>query len=74
MVSGGNELRRPRAAVFLDRDGVIVVPEFRDGRSYAPKKIEAFRVYDTAARELARLKSAGYVLIVVTSNPMSGAA
>ena len=23
-----------RKAVFLDRDGVIVIPEFRDGRSF----------------------------------------
>jgi D-glycero-D-manno-heptose 1,7-bisphosphate phosphatase len=61
-----------RAAVFLDRDGVIVVPEFRDGRSYAPRTIEAFSIYDSAAHELARLKAAGYLLIVVTNQPDVG--
>ena len=29
-----------RPAVFLDRDGVIVIPEFRDGRSFAPLRLE----------------------------------
>ena len=38
-----------RAAVFLDRDGVIVVPEFRDGRSFAPRRLEDFRLYPDAA-------------------------
>ena len=40
MVSGAHGLR---PAVFLDRDGVIVVPEFRDRRSFAPKRLEDFR-------------------------------
>ena len=61
-----------RAAVFLDRDGVIVVPEFRDGRSYAPTTIDRFRLYDSAAHDLRRLKDAGYLLVVVTNQPDVG--
>jgi D-glycero-D-manno-heptose 1,7-bisphosphate phosphatase len=45
MVSAATEACGPRAAVFLDRDGVLVVPEFRDGRSYAPTTLGAFRLY-----------------------------
>ena len=72
MVSAEGTSERPRQAVFLDRDGVLVVPEFRDGRSYAPRTLEAFRLYDLAARDLGRLKEAGYLLVVVTNQPDVG--
>ena len=58
-----------RQAVFLDRDGVLVVPEFRDGRSFAPRSLEDFRLYPEAASALQKLKDAGYLLIVVTNQP-----
>ena len=69
MVSAGAEPPGPRAAVFLDRDGVLVVPEIRDGRTYAPTTIETFQLYSSAARNLCRLKEAGYLLVVVTNQP-----
>ena len=59
-------------AVFLDRDGVLVIPEVRDGRSYAPRSLEHFRLYPDAAASLARLKAAGYLLVVVTNQPDVG--
>jgi D-glycero-D-manno-heptose 1,7-bisphosphate phosphatase len=59
-------------AVFLDRDGVLVVPEMRDGRSYAPRSLLAFSFYQDAAASLARLKAAGYLLVVVTNQPDVG--
>ena len=61
-----------RPAVFLDRDGVLTVPEFRDGRSYAPKRLEDFRCYPEAAACLGRLRDAGHVLVVVTNQPDVG--
>jgi D-glycero-D-manno-heptose 1,7-bisphosphate phosphatase len=69
MVSRGHGLR---PAVFLDRDGVIVVPEFRDRRSFAPKRLEDFRFYPEAAASLQRLKEAGFLLAVVTNQPDVG--
>jgi D-glycero-D-manno-heptose 1,7-bisphosphate phosphatase len=60
-------------AVFLDRDGVIVVPEFRDGRSFAPTTLDAFHLYGSAAQCLTRLKEAGFLLVVVTNQPDVGA-
>lgn len=59
-------------AIFLDRDGVLVVPEIRDGRSFAPRSLEDFRFYDGAAATARRLKDAGYKLIVVTNQPDVG--
>jgi D-glycero-D-manno-heptose 1,7-bisphosphate phosphatase len=59
-------------AVFLDRDGVIVVPEFREGRSFAPRTLENFSFYPDAHDCLTRLKRAGYVLVVVTNQPDVG--
>ena len=61
-----------RPAVFLDRDGVIVVPHFRDGRSFAPRRLEDFRLYPEAAASLQRLKRAGFLLAVVTNQPDVG--
>lgn len=58
--------------MFLDRDGVLVVPEMRDGRGYAPRSMEAFSIYPHAAESLARLKAAGYLLVVVTNQPDIG--
>jgi D-glycero-D-manno-heptose 1,7-bisphosphate phosphatase len=62
----------PSRAVFLDRDGVLVVPEYRDGRSFAPTTIEDFQIDDAAAECLASLKDAGFLLVVVTNQPDLG--
>ena len=59
-------------AVFLDRDGVLTVPEFRDGRSFAPRSLDDFLIYEEAPAALARLKSAGFRLVVVTNQPDVG--
>jgi D-glycero-D-manno-heptose 1,7-bisphosphate phosphatase len=61
-----------RRAVFLDRDGVIVIPEFKDGRSFAPRRLADFRLYPEAAVSLERLKRMGFVLAVVTNQPDVG--
>jgi len=66
MVEGGAR------AVFLDRDGVLVVPEFRDGRSFAPRRLADFRLYDQADYWLGRMKDAGFRLVVVTNQPDVG--
>jgi D-glycero-D-manno-heptose 1,7-bisphosphate phosphatase len=62
-----------RKAVFLDRDGVLVVPTFRDGRSFAPLNLDEYRFYPEAAACLKRLKQAGFALVVVTNQPDVGA-
>src|SRR5262249_28146892 len=69
MVSPAHELR---PAVFLDRDGVIVVPEFRDRRSFAPRRLQDFRLYPEAATSLQKLKQVGFLLAVRTNQPDVG--
>lgn len=59
-------------AVFIDRDGVIVVPKFRDGRSFAPQSLEEFRLYDDAEKLVQDLKAAGFIIIVITNQPDVG--
>lgn len=59
-------------AVFLDRDGVLTIPEFRDGRSFAPRRLADFRLYDGAGESLASMKNAGFRLVVVTNQPDVG--
>lgn len=61
-----------KRAVFLDRDGVLTVPEFRDGRSFAPRRLEDFRLYEDAQASVEKLKAHGFAVIVVTNQPDVG--
>lgn len=56
-------------AVFLDRDGVLTIPTFREGRSFAPRTLDAFRLYPDAKDAVRRLKRAGFLVIVATNQP-----
>lgn len=56
-------------AVFLDRDGVLNVAVVRDGKPYPPPGFQTVQLYPDAAAALARLKAAGFLLLVVTNQP-----
>ena len=56
-------------AVFLDRDGVLNAAIVRDGKPYPPASVDELQIAPDAARALARLKAAGYRLVVVTNQP-----
>jgi D-glycero-D-manno-heptose 1,7-bisphosphate phosphatase len=58
-----------RRAVFLDRDGVINRAPVRDGRPYPPSGPEELEILSNVPEALARLKSAGFRLVVVTNQP-----
>ena len=58
-----------RPAVFLDRDGVINRAIVRDGKPYPPASVAGLEVLPGVDVALARLKSAGFALIVVTNQP-----
>lgn len=58
-----------RKAVFLDRDGVLSRSFIIDGKPFAPRTYETFEVLPEAHDALARLKDAGYLLIVATNQP-----
>jgi D-glycero-D-manno-heptose 1,7-bisphosphate phosphatase len=56
-------------AVFLDRDGVINRPIVREGKPYPPTSEDALEVLPDVPDALARLRAAGFRLIVVTNQP-----
>ena len=58
-----------RKAVFLDRDGVLNEPIVRDGLPYSPRTPEEFILVPGAVAALERLKTAGFLLFVVTNQP-----
>jgi D-glycero-D-manno-heptose 1,7-bisphosphate phosphatase len=58
-----------RAAVFLDRDGVINANILRDGKPVAPTRIEEFRFLPGVEAAVLRLKNAGYLVIICTNQP-----
>jgi D-glycero-D-manno-heptose 1,7-bisphosphate phosphatase len=61
-----------RPAVFLDRDGTLNAAVVRDGKPYPPANVAEFRLLDGAAEGCAKLKAAGYVLVVATNQPDVG--
>jgi D-glycero-D-manno-heptose 1,7-bisphosphate phosphatase len=76
ITNGGARLvdRKPtgRAAVFFDRDGVLAIPEIRDGRSFAVRRLEDFAVYADAQESVERVKELGAIAVVVTNQPDVG--
>ena len=61
--------RDVRRAVFLDRDGVINRAVVRDGRPYPPASDAELEVLPGVPEALARLRDAGFRLVVVTNQP-----
>ncbi len=61
-----------KSAVFLDRDGVINRALTRDGKPYAPTSLAEFEILPGVAEACARLKQAGFLLVVATNQPDVG--
>jgi D-glycero-D-manno-heptose 1,7-bisphosphate phosphatase len=61
-----------RTAVFFDRDGVLAIPEIRDGRSFAVRRLEDFAVYPDAEETVRRVREMGAIAVVVTNQPDVG--
>ena len=58
-----------KRAVFLDRDGVLNRSVVRAGRPYAPTSLEEFELLPGVLEALTDLRTAGFVLVVVTNQP-----
>ena len=69
LTSAPTNLRR---AVFLDRDGVINRALERDGLPYPPASLAEFEILSDVAAACAKLKRAGFLLVVVTNQPDVG--
>jgi D-glycero-D-manno-heptose 1,7-bisphosphate phosphatase len=63
---------KPARAVFLDRDGVINRALERDGLPYPPTNLSEFEILPDVAAACAKLKQAGFLLVVVTNQPDVG--
>jgi D-glycero-D-manno-heptose 1,7-bisphosphate phosphatase len=61
-----------RPAVFLDRDGTLNVQVVRDGKPYAPERVEDFHLFDGVPNGCRALKAAGFALVVATNQPDVG--
>jgi len=59
-------------AVFLDRDGVINRALERARKPYPPRDISEFEILPGVASACAKLKQAGYLLVVATNQPDVG--
>jgi D-glycero-D-manno-heptose 1,7-bisphosphate phosphatase len=61
-----------KRAIFLDRDGVINRAVVRDGRPYPPATVAEFELLSDVEEACARLKAAGFLLVVATNQPDVG--
>ncbi len=61
-----------KPAVFIDRDGTLNVCHFIGDVPHPPATLDAFQLLPGAAEACRRLKSAGYMLVVVTNQPDVG--
>ncbi|HEV2319800.1 MAG TPA: HAD-IIIA family hydrolase [Verrucomicrobiae bacterium] len=66
------EVLQPVPIVFLDRDGVINQALEREGKPYSPRTLEEFKILPEAACACAKLKAAGFLLVVATNQPDVG--
>src|ERR1035438_4924106 len=69
LASAATGLRR---AGFLDRDGVINRALEREAKPYPPRNLAEFEILPEVPGALARLKAAGFLLIVATNQPDVG--
>jgi D-glycero-D-manno-heptose 1,7-bisphosphate phosphatase len=61
-----------RRAVFLDRDGVINRALEREAKPYPPRSLAEFEILPEVPAACAKLKQAGFLLVVVTNQPDVG--
>jgi len=61
-----------KRAVFLDRDGVINRPVVREGKPYPPATLAEFELLPGVEEACAKLKEAGWLLVVATNQPDVG--
>lgn len=58
-----------RAAVFLDRDGVLNEVEILSGTPHPPARVEQFQLLPGVVEACHRLRDLGFALVVVTNQP-----
>jgi len=61
-----------RCAVFLDRDGVINRALEHEAKPYPPSSLGEFEILPEVSAACAKLKAAGFLLVVATNQPDVG--
>ena len=69
--SGKRKVEMHRA-VFLDRDGVINRALERDCKPFPPRSLDEFEILPEVPAACAKLKAAGFLLVVATNQPDVG--
>ena len=64
-----SRILRKHRAVFLDRDGVLNRAIVRNGKPYPPSGLAEFKVLPGVIEACVKLRTAGFLLIVVTNQP-----
>jgi len=67
-----DERTKRKPAVFLDRDGVLNRALVRDGKPYPPSNLSEFEILPGVAEACAKLRQAGFLLVVATNQPDVG--
>lgn len=65
-------IRELSPAVFLDRDGVLCRTIVRNGKPYAPRRMEDFKLMPNSRYSVMLLKQQGFKVFVVTNQPDIG--
>jgi D-glycero-D-manno-heptose 1,7-bisphosphate phosphatase len=60
---------RGRKCVFFDRDGVLIEAVVKSGKPYPAPDVASMRIVGSAPSDVARLRAAGFLNIVVTNQP-----
>jgi D-glycero-D-manno-heptose 1,7-bisphosphate phosphatase len=68
----GKRKAEMRRAVFLDRDGVINRTLVRAKKPYPPTSVAEFEILPDVSAACAKLKAAGFLLVVATNQPDVG--
>jgi D-glycero-D-manno-heptose 1,7-bisphosphate phosphatase len=63
---------KPIRIVFLDRDGVINRALEHESKPYPPRTLEEFQILPEVPSACAKLKAAGFLLVVATNQPDVG--
>ncbi|MEO5803193.1 MAG: HAD-IIIA family hydrolase [Verrucomicrobiota bacterium] len=58
-----------KAAIFLERDGILNLARQEKGQQVAPLTLDQFKVNSEAVAPLLQLKRAGFLLIATTNQP-----
>jgi D-glycero-D-manno-heptose 1,7-bisphosphate phosphatase len=66
------ESLKPVRIVFLDRDGVINRALEREAKPYPPRILAEFEILPEVPAACAKLKAAGFLLVVATNQPDVG--